>query len=280
MQKITKIKDIRRELAEERKKGRSIGFVPTMGYFHHGHISLMEKAKSENDIVVVSIFVNPTQFSPEEDYESYPRDLDKDSKIANDAGVDYIFDPNSDEMYPHGFQTSVDVEKLSKLLCGKKRVSHFQGVTTIVLKLFNIVEPDRIYFGLKDYQQFRIIERMVADLNIEIELRALPTVRDEDGLATSSRNSYLTYDEREQATVLYEALTKASKLFEDGNTNAKDLVLKMTKMLDKRPLIQLEYIEIVDKYSFEPIETVQEGKTLIAITAKTGKARLIDNIEV
>jgi len=280
MQITSGINHAREVLGTERAKGRSIGFVPTMGYFHHGHMSLMKKAKEQNDVVVVSIFVNPTQFSQGEDLGSYPRDMERDAEIAEQIGVDFLFAPEPSDIYPPGYQTHVEVGELSQGLCGRARPGHFRGVATVVLKLFNIVEPDKAYFGLKDYQQYRVIERMVGDLNLKVELECLPTVRDDDGLAASSRNSYLTYDEREQAQVLYQSLIKAKEHFEKGTTKAADIVAMMGEIIDKRPLVQLEYIQIMDKLTLKTVETVEKDKTLIALAAKAGKARLIDNIEL
>lgn len=280
MKIITGISEIKDLMRKERSKGRIIGFVPTMGYFHHGHEALMQKARQENDVLVISVFVNPCQFSANEDFDSYPRDSERDSEIAQRNKTDYLFAPRQDEIYPVDFQTSVKVGKLEKLLCGKSRTGHFKGVATIVLKLFNIIQPDRAYFGLKDYQQFRVIERMVKDLNLQIILRPVDTVRDEDGLAASSRNSYLTYDEREQATVIYESLVKAQVLFRSGISNSSDIINEMKAVIDKRPLVKIEYIDVVDKNNLESLDKIKKGQTLIALAAKVGKARLIDNIVV
>lgn len=280
MQIIGEISEIGKKLHEERLQNCSIGFVPTMGFFHHGHMALMKKAREENNVVVVSIFVNPTQFGEGEDLESYPQDLERDSEIAEQLGVDYLFTPAANQIYTADYQTFVEVEKLSRPLCGKARPGHFKGVATVVLKLFNIIDPDRAYFGLKDYQQYRLVERMVLDLNLRVEIKAVPTVRDEDGLAASSRNSYLTYDEREEAAVLFRALNKAKELYEKGTNSSADLISGALDMINKRPLVQLEYMEIVERKTLQPIEKVVKNNTLIAIAAKVGKARLIDNIEI
>ncbi len=277
---ITTITEIKKRLAEERQAGKTIGFVPTMGYLHHGHEALMRKARSENDVVVLSIFVNPTQFGQSEDFSAYPKNIEKDLSIAQNNQVDYLFTPQASDIYPQGYKTFVEVEGLSDILCGQSRSGHFKGVATIVAKLFNIVKPDKAYFGLKDYQQFRVIEKMGQDLNFGVSLVPVGTIRDNDGLAASSRNSYLTYDEREQATVLYKSLIKAKELFEKGMVAAGDIVAQMREMIDKRPLVELEYIHIVDKVKLEQIDKLKEGSTLIAIAAKVGKARLIDNIEI
>ncbi|KKM94215.1 hypothetical protein LCGC14_1200550 [marine sediment metagenome] len=280
MQVISTIKEIKNKLLKERSAGRTIGFVPTMGAFHKGHIALMEKAKKENDVVVVSLFVNPTQFGDGEDYEDYSRDQKRDSEIAEQFGVHYLFAPEESELYGSDFDTYVQVGSLGEVLCGKKRTSHFKGVATIVTKLFNIVGPDTAYFGKKDYQQLRVIEKMVQDLNMQVIVQAVETVRDEDGLALSSRNTYLSYDEREQAMVLYQALSKVKEMVQDGNDSTAELEDAVCKMMDKRPLVQLEYIHIVDRSTLKAIKKIEDGKSLAAIAANVGKARLIDNIEL
>jgi len=280
MQIISGINQIREILEGERSRGRSIGFVPTMGFFHHGHMSLMKKAKEENHVALVSIFVNPTQFGQGEDLDKYPRDLERDAEIAEQLGIDYLFTPQAAEIYPPGYQSYVDVEELSRGLCGEARPGHFKGVATVVLKLLNIVVPDKAYFGLKDYQQYRVIEKMVTDLNLQVEIEGLPTVRDDDGLAASSRNSYLTYDEREQAQVLYQSLIKAKENFEKGTIKAADIVAMMREIIDKRPLVQLEYIQIIDKTTLKSVEAMKQNSTLIALATKVGKTRLIDNLEL
>lgn len=280
METITGISEIKEKLKAVRRQGNTVGFVPTMGYFHHGHEALIKKAREENDIVVISIYVNPTQFGPKEDFQSYPKDMQRDSEIASDLGVDYLFTPDTNEVYPDNYLTYVEVEKMSQVLCGKNRPAHFKGVATIVLKLLNIVQPNKAYFGLKDYQQFRIIEKMLDDLNLDIQLVAIPTVRDNDGIAASSRNAYLSYDEREQATCLFQALSEAREAFERGTESAADLIAVIQQIIDKRPLVQLEYIHVIDKQNLDPLDKVLKDKTLIALAAQVGKARLIDNIEI
>ncbi len=280
MEIIKTITKIREQLDKNRAEGCTIGLVPTMGAFHKGHEALMEKAKKENDIVVVSLFVNPTQFSEGEDFESYPADIDSDSEIAEQASIDYLFVPSSDQIYGDDHDTYVDVGRLGQVLCGKTRTTHFRGVATVVLKLFNIVEPGIAYFGKKDYQQVRVIEKMVNDLDVQVKIETIPIVRDEDGIATSSRNTYLTYDEREQATVLYQAISKAKELAQNGVDSVSELETVAGEMIDKRPLVQLEYIHIVDSQALENLKTVSKGKSLAAIAARVGKARLIDNIEI
>ncbi len=240
----------------------------------------MEKAKKENDVVIVSIFVNPTQFGEGEDYEDYPRDQKRDSEIAEQSGAHYLFAPEESELYGSDFNTYIEVGSLGEVLCGKTRTPHFKGVATIVTKLFNIVGPDSAYFGKKDYQQLRVIEKMVQDLNMPVKVEAVETVRDEDGLAVSSRNAYLGYDEREQATVLYQALSKVEEMVQAGNDSTAELEDVVRKMIDKRPLVQLEYIHIVDRSTLKALKKIEDGKSLAAIAANVGKARLIDNIEL
>ncbi|MEO2068561.1 MAG: pantoate--beta-alanine ligase [Desulfurobacteriaceae bacterium] len=260
-----------------RKTGKTIGFVPTMGYLHEGHISLVRCAREENDIVVMSIFVNPTQFGPNEDFERYPRDLDRDSAIAKKEGVDILFIPDVPEMYPQDFSTFVEVEGLTETLCGARRPGHFRGVATIVTKLFNIVKPHRAYFGKKDFQQLKVIERLVKDLNFDVEVVGCPIVREEDGLAKSSRNVYLTPEERLSATSLYKALKLAKKLFESGETSPQRIKKEMEEFILSHPHVKkIDYIEIVDANSLKPVKVVKKGD-LIALAVFVGNARLIDN---
>jgi len=268
------MRDIVREL---RSQGKSVGLVPTMGYFHEGHVSLMRAAREECDYVVVSIFVNPTQFGPDEDFEDYPRDLSRDMRMAEEAGVDYIFHPRPEEMYPRPYLTYVEVEDITETLCGARRPGHFRGVTTIVAKLFNVVPADRAYFGLKDAQQVLVVRRMVEDLNFDIEIVACPTVREGDGLAMSSRNMYLGPEEREAATVLYRSLQLARRLVSEGERDAARILGEMRELFAEEPLVEPEYIEAVDYRFLKPVDRV-EGEVLIAVAARVGKARLIDNI--
>lgn len=235
---------IQKLISEAKRKGKKITFVPTMGALHEGHLSLIRAARKKGDMLVVSIFVNPAQFGPQEDYKRYPRPFSRDKKMAEECGVDILFRPKVKEMYPEGYSTYVAEERLSKVMCGKSRPGHFRGVTTVVLKLFNIVQPDIAFFGQKDYQQALIIKRMVKDLNLPIKIEVLPIVREKDGLAISSRNRYLSKQERE---------------------NIKDK-------------IKLVYFVVVDKDTLEPIKQIKKGKTLIALAARVGKTRLIDNI--
>jgi pantoate--beta-alanine ligase len=262
---------------ERRYQGVSIGFVPTMGFFHAGHVSLMETARRENDIVVVSIFVNPAQFGPGEDLAAYPRDLERDLAMANQAGVDYIFNPDVDAMYAQPYLTHVDVEGITEGLCGARRPGHFRGVATVVAKLFHIVPAQRAYFGMKDAQQVRVIEKMVQDLNMEVTIIRCPTVREPDGLAMSSRNMYLDPEERSSATILYQALLLAEKMAREGEWRSASITSAVTQLIETKPGVKTEYIEIVDYETLQPVETLQ-GEVLIALAARVGAARLIDNI--
>ncbi|MDI6800087.1 MAG: pantoate--beta-alanine ligase [Actinomycetota bacterium] len=279
MKVIKSIAELKTALKEERNQGRSIGFVATMGYFHEGHLSLMREAELENDIVVVSIFVNPTQFGPNEDLDSYPRDLKKDIELAESVGVDYLFTPAADEIYPPGFSTYVDIGPLASLLCGASRPNHFKGVLTVVLKLFGIVGPDGAYFGKKDYQQLTLIKKMANELNLATEVIALEIVREEDGLAMSSRNKYLNGDERRAAASLSRALMAAKRAAERGERDPKRLIEMAKSIIEKEELIDLEYITICDNISLEP-KNDATGGALMALAARIGKARLIDNIEI
>ena len=276
---VEKVKDMK-ELSEKYlKENKTIGFVPTMGFLHEGHLSLVRRAREENDIVVVSIFVNPTQFGPNEDYESYPRDFERDVKLLKELNVDVVFYPSVEEMYPKDFSTYVDETKLSRYLCGKSRPGHFRGVCTIVTKLFNIVRPTRAYFGQKDAQQFRVIKRMVRDLNMDVELVECPIVREHDGLAMSSRNIYLSDDERAQALALYNSLKLAENLIKSGERDAEVVKNAMKEFLSRYDKVKIDYVEIVDEETLEPVKHI-EGKVIVAIACWVGKARLIDNVIV
>jgi pantoate--beta-alanine ligase len=268
---------LREMISASRKAGKRIGFVPTMGYFHEGHLSLMRRAKQENDLVVVSLFVNPAQFGPKEDYQSYPRDLKRDQSMAAEAGTDLMFVPEVTEMYPPGFETFVEVTKVSQGLCGASRPGHFRGVATVVIKLFNIVDPDRAYFGEKDAQQLRVIRRMATDLNLKLEIVGCPIVRESDGLAMSSRNVYLSPEERRAALVLYQALCKAGKMIDGGVRGVKEIRAEMVGLIDREPLAQLDYLEILDSAGLVPLDKIA-GEVLIALAVKFGKTRLIDNM--
>ncbi|ADQ40253.1 pantoate/beta-alanine ligase [Caldicellulosiruptor acetigenus I77R1B] len=276
VQKIQEMKEIVKRL---KKEGKSIGFVPTMGYLHEGHLSLVRLSKQQNDITIMSIFVNPIQFGPNEDYDRYPRDFERDKSLAEKEGVDYIFYPSVEEMYPEDFKTVVSVKKITEIMCGKSRPGHFDGVATVVLKLFNIVNPDRAYFGQKDAQQLAVIKQMVKDLNLDVEIIPCPIVREQDGLAMSSRNVYLSEEERKSATVLYRALNLAKEMIEKGEKDVSSIKRAMEEMILKEKYTKIDYIEFVNNETFEIISKV-EGKVLIALAVFVGKARLIDNIVV
>ncbi|ADL43057.1 pantoate/beta-alanine ligase [Caldicellulosiruptor obsidiansis OB47] len=276
VERIQEMKDIVKRL---KKEGKSIGFVPTMGYLHEGHLSLVRLSKQQNDITIMSIFVNPIQFGPNEDYERYPRDFERDKTLAGKEGVDYIFYPSVEEMYPEDFKTVVSVKKITEMMCGKSRPGHFDGVATVVLKLFNIVNPDRAYFGQKDAQQLAVIKQMVKDLNLDVEIVPCPIVREQDGLAMSSRNVYLSEEERKSATVLYRALNLAKEMIEKGEKEVSVIKKAMEEMILREKYTKIDYIEFVNSDNFEVISKV-EGKVLIALAVFVGKARLIDNIVV
>lgn len=276
---VEKVKDMKELSKKYLKENKTIGFVPTMGFLHEGHLSLVRRAREENDIVVVSIFVNPTQFGPNEDYESYPRDFERDVKLLKELNVDVVFHPPVEEMYPKDFSTYVEETKLSRYLCGKSRPGHFRGVCTIVTKLFNIVHPTRAYFGQKDAQQFRVIKRMVRDLNMDVELVECPIVREHDGLAMSSRNIYLSDDERVQALALYNSLKLAENLVKSGERDAGVVKSAMKEFLSRYDKVKIDYVEIVDEETLEPVKHI-EGKVIVAIACWVGKARLIDNVIV
>ena len=279
MKVIDKINDMKKISKDLILNGKSIGFVPTMGYLHEGHLSLVRKARKENEIVVVSIFVNPTQFGPNEDFDKYPRDTDRDLKLLQNENVDFVFMPSAEEMYPEGYATYVIVERLTEVLCGKSRPGHFRGVATVVTKLFNIVKPTMAYFGQKDAQQFIVLKRMVEDLNMDVEMVEAPIVRESDGLAMSSRNVYLSPEERKQAVALFETLNLAKKAIENGERDAEKVKKLMRENISKYDKVIIDYIEIVDEKNLTPLSKI-EGKVFIAIAAFVGKARLIDNIIV
>ncbi len=279
MKIITSINEMQNTALTQRASGRSIGMVPTMGYFHEGHLSLMRRSVEENNITVVSLFVNPTQFGPNEDYEIYPRDQERDKGLAKAEGVDILFCPREEDMYPGDFKTSVEVKKITEKLCGASRPGHFEGVLTVVAKLFNIVLPHRAYFGEKDAQQLIVIKQMVRDLNYPIQIVPCPIQREEDGLAVSSRNVNLTEEQRKAAPVLYRALTKAKEAIEKGEKDSSEVKNLMKGEIDKEPLVELEYAEIVDRGELEHVDVIQ-GRILIALAAKVGEVRLIDNISL
>ena len=274
MQVTNTIEKTRELVNNWKKEGKTIGLVPTMGYLHEGHASLIHRCREENDIVVVSDFVNPTQFGPNEDLEAYPRDFDRDSALCESIGADLIFCPSPAEMYhdPHAF---VSIDTLSDTLCGKTRPIHFKGVCTVVSKLFNIVKPDRAYFGQKDAQQLAIIRRMVRDLNMDIEIVGCPIVREEDGLAKSSRNTYLNEEERKAALCLSKAVKLGQSMIHTG-ISAEELLGKMRAVIEAEPLAKIDYVSMVDALTMQPIEKADRS-VLVAMAVYIGKTRLIDN---
>jgi len=277
MQVIKKIQDMQREAEKLRKEGYTIGFVPTMGFFHEGHLELMRVAKKNADKVVVSIFVNPIQFGPNEDYDRYPRDIKGDIEKAKKVGVDILFIPEVKEMYPEGFQTKVCVEKLTKHLCGLYRPGHFDGVTTVVTKLFNIVKPHIAVFGEKDYQQLLVIKRMVEDLNMDIRIISVPTVREPDGLAMSSRNTYLNPEERKSAICLKKSIDLARSMVEKGIYDTERIKKAVEELIKSYPHTKIQYVSICDPETLEEIEGEIKERALIALAVFVGNARLIDN---
>ena len=276
MKVVTTVKEVRDYVKQWKKNGETVGFVPTMGYLHEGHGSLITAARNNNDRVVVSIFVNPMQFGPTEDLESYPRDLEKDSKYCESLGADLIFHPEPLEMYHDDFSTYVDMSVLTEELCGLSRPVHFRGVCTVVNKLFNIVQPDRAYFGEKDAQQLAIIKHMVQDLNMDIEVIGCPIVREEDGLAKSSRNTYLSPEERKAALILSQTVELCKKLIADGETDADVVVSKMKENIEKEPLAKIDYVKAVNGLTMQQQKEIK-APMLIAMAVYIGKTRLIDN---
>lgn len=279
MKIVSTVEEVRAEVKKWRENGLSVGLVPTMGYLHEGHKSLIDKAVEQNDKVVVSVFVNPIQFGPTEDLATYPRDLERDSVLCENAGAALIFHPEKEDMYFDDFCTYIDMENLTKGLCGKTRPTHFRGVCTVVGKLFNIVEPDRAYFGQKDAQQLAVIRRMVRDLNFNLEIIGCPIVREEDGLAKSSRNTYLSPEERKAATILHKGLVKGEEMVRGGEKNVTVVVNAIREIIDSEPLAKIDYVEMVDFDNIQPIETI-EGSVLTAVAVYIGKTRLIDNFIV
>ncbi len=278
MKTVRSINSIRTLLETPRKRGRRIGFVPTMGAFHKGHISLIEKADKENDIVVVSVFVNPAQFGPKEDYARYPREIKQDRQKAKNAGCDILFYPDAVSMYPQGYKTYVEVDELSGLMCGKSRPGHFKGVATVCAKLFNIIMPDTAYFGKKDFQQAVIIKRMAGDLNMHLKIKMLPIVRQGSGLAMSSRNRYLSLKQKEDAALIYRSLKNAEKMIRSGVKDVSKIKSDIRSML-RRPGIKIDYISIASPVTLKQVKFIS-GDTLIALAVKVGSTRLIDNVLV
>lgn len=276
---ISNIQEMQALADKVRAYGKKIGLVPTMGYLHEGHSSLLRAARKVSDLLVMSLFVNPTQFGPHEDYETYPRDFERDRLIASSEGTDIIFMPVAADMYPKGNTTWVDVAGLSDKLCGQSRPGHFRGVTTVVTKLFNIVKPHIAFFGQKDAQQAILIQRMVQDLNMDVRIEVLPTVREADGLALSSRNVYLNPRERQAALVLSQALNLAQGLIQKGERSSATILSKMRELIEKESLVVPEYVAIVDPITLEDLTKIS-SKALIALAVKIGKTRLIDNCSV
>jgi len=276
---VKTIAEVREIVASWRKEGLTVGLVPTMGYLHEGHQSLIEKSVSQNDRTVVSVFVNPIQFGPNEDLEAYPRDLERDKALVKAAGGDLIFNPEPSEMYPGHFTSFIDTTETTELLCGAVRPIHFRGVCTVVGKLFNIVCPDRAYFGQKDAQQLATIRRFVRDLNFPLEIVPCPIIREADGLAKSSRNTYLNAEERQAALILSKSLALGKAAIEGGEHSAKAVIDIIKANLATEPLARIDYVEVVDFENIQRIETI-EGETLVAIAVYIGKTRLIDNFVV
>lgn len=280
MEIVSRVADLKARVQQAKREGKSVGLVPTMGFLHEGHATLMRTAKAAHAMVVASIFVNPLQFGPNEDYAVYPRDLERDSKVAAAAGVDLLFAPSVEEMYPQGFEnmlTFIDVHKLTERLCGAARPGHFRGVTTVVSKLFNIVEPDIAYFGQKDAQQVIVIRRMVEDLNMNLRIVAVPIVRESDGLAMSSRNTYLNPAERQAALILNKSLKMAEARLQQGERDALVLSGKIRDMIQSEPLASIDYVSISNPTNLEELTSVK-GPALLALAVKIGKTRLIDNL--
>ena len=277
MKVISDIQQMQAWSKEIHRRRKTIGFVPTMGYLHEGHLSLMRRARKENDELVISIFVNPTQFGPGEDFKRYPRNFSRDKELSKSCGVDVIFYPRARDMYPQGYKTCVDVEYLSNVLCGASRPGHFRGVSTVVLKLFNIVQPDAAYFGRKDAQQAIVVEKMVKDLNLALRIKTLPTIREKEGLALSSRNTYLNKQQRENAVILYKSLQTAVGMIQSGHKDPRKIIAQMRKMIKSRRGARIDYIRIVDIRSLTEVKRIK-GRLLIAVAVFFGKTRLIDNV--
>ena len=279
MQAIRSIKSLRRAVNQAKSKGKTVGFVPTMGALHQGHLSLVRRSKKENTLTVMSIFVNPTQFGPKEDFAKYPRNLRRDKLFAKKEKVDILFLPSAVDIYPKGYTTGVEVGKMADGLCGRFRPGHFKGVATVVAKLLNIVSPDVMYLGQKDAQQAVILQRMVKDLNFPLHIKVLPTVREKSGLALSSRNTYLNPDERKRAAVIFQSLRRARALIQKGERRATTLTAMMRAMISRQRPAKIDYIECRDANTLDSVSRLK-GKVLIALAVWFGKTRLIDNTVV
>jgi len=276
MKTITRTEEMHEAVLEEKSQGRSIGFVPTMGFLHEGHLSLVRESVRRADVTVVSIYVNPTQFEPKEDFKQYPRDIHRDTELLKNEGVDYLFLPDNKEIYPEGYKTYVEVHDLQDKLCGRSRPGHFRGVCTVVLKLFNTVNPDMAFFGQKDVQQAIILKRMAQDLNLGVKIEVVPIVREEDGLALSSRNSYLDQAGRRAALILSKSLEEARVMVQNGERDSGQIIDRMKEMIGREPLAKIDYVEIVDMENLDPVQKI-ENKALAALAVFVGKVRLIDN---
>jgi pantoate--beta-alanine ligase len=279
MRVVTKVSDARDAVCKAKAGHKRIGLVPTMGFLHEGHLSLVRMSLRKTDFTVVSLFVNPVQFGPREDFREYPRDLKQDTEVLEKMGVDLLFAPDEKEMYPEGYKTFVEVEDLQDKLCGRSRPGHFRGVCTVVLKLLEIADPDETFFGQKDAQQVLIIKKMVRDLNLDVEIGVLPIVRDRDGLALSSRNIYLDKRQRKAALCLIKSLREAQHLLDSGERDAAVILRKMKQVIGAEPLAKIDYVEIVDLEKLEPLDKI-EREALIALAVFIGKVRLIDNMIV
>ncbi len=280
MKILKTVSEVKEQVKAWRKEGLTIGLVPTMGWLHEGHLSLIKNARENNDRVVVSDFVNPMQFGPNEDFDSYPRDLDRDAGLCEKADVDVIFAPSVDEMYPEGFCSYVDMNGLTGGLCGKTRPIHFRGVQTVVNKLFNIVTPDNAYFGEKDAQQLTVIKRMVLDLNMNVKINGCPIIREADGLAKSSRNSYLTPEERSLAPIINKAMTMGKQMILDGERNSQKVIDVISEVILSVGVTKIDYVSIVDSLSLEPVETIEKDILCACAVYMGNSARLIDNFSV
>ena len=279
MKTLTRVAEMQTAAAGLRGAGKRLGFVPTMGALHEGHLALVRRAKQETDVTVVSLFVNPAQFGPSEDYLNYPRDFERDSELLRREGVDILFAPPVEEIYPAGFQTYATVEPVGAPLEGQFRPGHFRGVATVVLKLFNIVQPDRAYFGRKDGQQCTVVSRLVRDLNLPVEIVVCPIVREPDGLAMSSRNAYLNPDERQAARVLYQSLCRARELMQGGERRAAVIAEAMRKLIEQESQARIDYVAVVDAETLQPVDQVR-GRVLVPLAVWIGRARLLDNLLV
>jgi pantoate--beta-alanine ligase len=278
MKVITTIKELQQVISLTKQQQKKIGFVPTMGFLHEGHCELLKQARNENDVVVLSIFVNPLQFGPTEDLDRYPRDFDQDQKVAKKLSVDYLFHPSDSEMYPHEPSVTLKVNKRTNVLCGSSRPGHFDGVVTVLTKLFHIVQPDKVYFGKKDAQQVAVVYGLVKDFNFPLEIIAVDTVREEDGLAKSSRNVYLSAEERVQAPTLYQSLQKAVEMIYEGETDPDRLISSIEDMIKTETSGEIDYVSILSYPELEKVDRITKNDLIIAIAVKFSKARLIDNI--